>query len=210
MSDFKSVLDALDADIICFQETKIQRNKLEKQHALVDGYDAFFSFSRTRASYSGVVTYVKKGAYTPIASEEGFTGLLNTEDNKEPLYFSEFTTPELQALDNEGRCVITDHGQFVLFNVYFPNEGPENPDRGTFKMQFHRAIQQRIEQFWKQGKDEGRSREVIVVGDVNVAHREIDHVDPAGSIKERGMKSYGDTPGRQWFEEFVYPKVRGG
>lgn len=35
---------------------------------------------------------------------------------------------ELSSLDMEGRCVITDHGTFVLFNLYIPNAHPRCPD----------------------------------------------------------------------------------
>jgi len=58
-----------------------------------------------------------------------------------------FTRAELDAVDNQGRCVITDHGRLVLFNVYLPavtrsgREGPEG-DRFTHKM---RMLQARLD-----------------------------------------------------------------
>ncbi len=50
-------------------------------------------------------------------------------------------------MDNQGRCVITDHGQLVLFNVYLPavtrsgREGPEG-DRFVHKL---RMLQARLD-----------------------------------------------------------------
>ena len=43
---FRTVLDSFDADILCFQETKITRDRLEADLALVEGYD--WSAIRTR------------------------------------------------------------------------------------------------------------------------------------------------------------------
>jgi len=41
----KAFLDAFEADIICFQETKLMRGKVDHKLAFVPGYDAYFSFS---------------------------------------------------------------------------------------------------------------------------------------------------------------------
>ena len=38
---FKPVLDSFHADIICFQETKITRDRFSTDICLVDGYDAY-------------------------------------------------------------------------------------------------------------------------------------------------------------------------
>ena len=40
-------------------------------------------------------------------------------------------------IDNQGRCVITDHGAFVLFNCYGPAVTNITNDRFAFKMQFY-------------------------------------------------------------------------
>lgn len=89
----------MDADLMCFQETKLTRSELDADLArpeglFVDtwhygavvnravhatGYDAFYSFSRGRSGYSGVVTFVKSDLPT-VAAEEGLTGRWPTED----------------------------------------------------------------------------------------------------------------------------------
>lgn len=50
---------------------------------------------------------------------------------------------ELRELDGEGRCVITDHGAFVLFNLYVPAITSEDPlvaeERFSYKMRFLEA-----------------------------------------------------------------------
>lgn len=42
-------------------------------------------------------------------------------------------------VDNQGRCVITDHGQIVVFNLYGPAVTNEDADRFPFKMRFYQA-----------------------------------------------------------------------
>lgn len=101
------LLDSLEADIICFQETKLTRSELDEELVRVDGqsvshaaawieaiacdvwqktgtdsayqgFDAFYSFCRVRGGYSGVATFVRTGIPTPRA-EEGLTGAWKTE-----------------------------------------------------------------------------------------------------------------------------------
>lgn len=72
-----------------------------------------------KQGYSGVVTYVKQSA-TPLAAR---------------------TRPfDHGPFDDEGRLVITDHGDFVLFNVYVPNSGGDGKPRLEFKLGFLAAM----------------------------------------------------------------------
>lgn len=59
---------------------------------------------------TGVATYCKDSA-TPFAAEEGLTGLLTNHAGAVGCYgdHTEFSSEELQQLDNEGRAVITQH-----------------------------------------------------------------------------------------------------
>jgi hypothetical protein len=77
--------------------------------------------------YSGIATYTKSPGATPIDAEEGISGRLgnkvtgkvdsNATDDVYGALYQEMDEKELQAMDSEGRVVITDHGLFVLFNV---------------------------------------------------------------------------------------------
>ena len=55
--------------------------------------------------------------------------------------FCRHSREELEQIDSEGRCVVTDHGEFVLFNVYgaaISNE--ENAaERYAYKLDFYKA-----------------------------------------------------------------------
>ena len=59
-------------------------------------------------------------------------------------------------LDNQGRCVMTDHGTFVIFNVYVPNK------QGEVKMKFLNALHAAM----KKQRDEGKH--VMLLGDMNL------------------------------------------
>ncbi|KAM3871828.1 DNA-(apurinic or apyrimidinic site) endonuclease 2 [Diretmus argenteus] len=200
-SGIKNALDALDADIICVQETKVTRDLLDERTAIVDGYNSYFSFSRGRSGYSGVATYCKDSA-TPFAAEEGLTGLLTNHKGAVGCHgdHTEFSPEELQLLDNEGRAVITQHRimcqdqmqTVTVVNVYCPRADPEKPERKQFKLQFYKLLQSRAEAILETGSH------VIVLGDVNTSHRPIDHCDP------NDIEDFEGNPGRKWLDVFLH------
>ncbi|XP_008276608.1 DNA-(apurinic or apyrimidinic site) endonuclease 2 [Stegastes partitus] len=197
----KRALDSLDADIICVQETKVTRDLLDERTAIVDGYNSYFSYSRGRSGYSGVATYCKDSS-TPFAAEEGLTGLLTNHEGAVGCYgdHTEFSSEELQLLDNEGRAVITQHKvmcqdkeqTLTVINVYCPRADPEKPERKQFKLQFYKLLQCRAEALLKD------KSHVIVLGDINTSHRQIDHCDPSDA------DDFGENPGRKWLNSFLH------
>ena len=66
----RTVLEQLNCDIICFQETKVTRQALAEDYARIDGYHTFYSWSRLRQGYSGVAIFCKT-SLAPIRAEEG-------------------------------------------------------------------------------------------------------------------------------------------
>lgn len=58
-----------------------------------------------------------------------------------------------------------------MVNVYCPNAG-ENDERLPYKLEFYRALNLRCNDLLSQGYS------VIVLGDMNVSHRLIDHCEP--------------------------------
>ncbi|KAG8129832.1 hypothetical protein E2320_016521 [Naja naja] len=152
----RQLLDSLGADLVCLQETKITRDLLEEPLAIVEGYSSYFSFSRTRSGYSGVATFCKASA-TPEAAEEGLSGLFTKHSGAVGCYGNteDFTVDELKALDSEGRAVITRHRictseqqetVLTVINVYCPRADPEKPERGDFKLQFYRLLQESFQE----------------------------------------------------------------
>ncbi|KAG7396161.1 DNA-(apurinic or apyrimidinic site) lyase 2 [Phytophthora boehmeriae] len=198
----KQFLDGLDADIVCLQETKLTRSELDQELVRPPGYDAFYSFCRQRGGYSGVVTFCKSEMPT-VAAEEGLTGLWRTEDSVGHVgsIHRELNSKLVNNLESEGRCVITDHQAFVLINTYCPALASQ--DRLEYKLQFHALLEDRVRALQEANK------RVIVVGDINIAHREIDHCDP-GAYRIEGV-SFSDHPCRRWMDSFVgTPDEKGG
>ncbi|KAG8554509.1 hypothetical protein GDO81_003813 [Engystomops pustulosus] len=201
----KNILDSLDADIICLQETKVTRDLLEEPVAIVEGYNSYFSFSRVRSGYSGVATFCKNRTI-PLAAEEGLSGLLTTQKGTIGCYGNteEFCEEEILSLDQEGRAVITQHKilttdgkeeTLTVINVYCPRADPEKPERKTYKLRFYRLLQIRAEAILK---DVGH---VIILGDVNTSHKQIDHCDPTD------VEVFEENPGRQWLNQFLADPV---
>ncbi|XP_004695074.1 PREDICTED: DNA-(apurinic or apyrimidinic site) lyase 2 [Condylura cristata] len=196
--DMGLILDKLDGDIVCLQETKVTRDVLTEPLAIVEGYNSYFSFSRNRSGYSGVATFCKDSA-TPFAAEEGLSGLLSTQNGAIGCYgnMDEFSHEELRALDSEGRALLTQHKirieegkekTLTLINVYCPHVDPGKPERLVFKMRFYRLLQIRAEALLAAGSH------VIILGDLNTAHRPIDHWDAVS------MECFEEDPGRKWMD----------
>jgi exodeoxyribonuclease-3 len=82
--------------------------------------------------------------------------------------------------DSEGRTLILDLDTFVLFNIYYPNGGAGNK-RVPFKMAFYDQFLKRVEKLRREG------RHVVICGDVNTAHEEIDLARPKENQKNTGF-----------------------
>lgn len=86
----------------------------------------------------------------------------------------------IEKFDIEGRIVETDFDDFVLVNVYFPN-GTSGMHRVEYKLEFYDALFQFLENYRKAG------RNMIVCGDYNTAHHEIDLARPKENIETSGF-----------------------
>ena len=174
---------------------------LDEPTALIEGYTSYFAFSRKRTGYSGVATYVKP-EFTPVKAEEGLAGILPSTQIPDKIgglenIDEEFTAEELKALDAEGRCVLTIHElstengtkQLAVFNVYCPRADPDLPDRLAFKLKFYKLLEIRTKNLLKNGYW------VLINGDINTSHREIDHCDP--------YEDFSQTPSRKWMDHLL-------
>jgi len=137
-----------DLDLVCLQETKARPDQLDASISAPEGWIAHFS-SAERKGYSGVVTFVRR--QVPLLKAVPGLGI--------------------PRFDAEGRVMVTDHGDFLLYNVYFPN-GKAREERLRYKMDFYREFQKKVEARLRRGK------RVVVCGDVNTAHRPIDLARP--------------------------------
>lgn len=158
---FFEFLEREKPDVLCLQEIKasvpqIPAADLERIEQL--GYSAHWH-PAGKAGYSGVATLSRKP----------------------PL----FVTPGLPFERGEGRILVTEHGDFTLYNIYFPNgrQTPSGPDpaRLAFKLEFYRHVFETIEEERAEGKH------VIVSGDWNTAHEEVDIARPKENVGTTGF-----------------------
>jgi len=114
-------------DILCIQETKAEKEQLDRELLQPEGYLSYWNNSKTKRGYSGTSIFTK---FKPYKISSG-------------LGVSEF--------DQEGRTIVAEFDHLVLFNIYFPN-GKASPERLKFKLDFYEAFQKRAEAELKKGK----------------------------------------------------------
>ena len=157
-------------DILCLQETKSHPDQVDERIKKLGNYPFVqWSACGTKKGYSGTATFSK----VPV------------------LNFS--TGIGIKKFDWEGRMVISEHKNFCLLNIYFPN-GAMTIDRHNFKQEFLKRLPIFLKELKKKTK-----KELIIVGDYNVAYLDIDVFSP---------KTLGKTSGflpeeRQWFKDFL-------
>lgn len=81
--------------------------------------------------------------------------------------------------DNEGRVITLEYKSFILVNVYTPNSRAELV-RLDYRMQWEDAFRVYLKKL-------DRSKPVVVCGDLNVAHQEIDLRNPKTNRRNAGF-----------------------
>jgi len=86
----------------------------------------------------------------------------------------------IERYDREGRIIRTDFGDWTLLNCYFPS-GTSGEERQAFKMEFLGDFKAWIDELRKERP------KLIIVGDYNIAHEEIDIHNPKSNKKTSGF-----------------------
>ena len=87
---------------------------------------------------------------------------------------------DIPRYDDEGRILELDYDDFILFNVYFPN-GQMSDERLQYKLDFYADFFAHAGELRKQGKS------LVITGDFNTAHNEIDLKNPGPNSKRSGF-----------------------
>jgi exodeoxyribonuclease-3 len=168
-------------DILCIQETKIQHDQLLNEDIfnpdLLEQSYTYFKSAALKKGYSGVLTLVKDSLLTPAITSSVAHGI------------------DQEVYDSEGRFVISDHGDFLLYNIYIPS-GTSGELRQDFKYSFLDSFYSHIKGLPK--KDLER---VIICGDFNICHKEIDIHHPKVA-SQRGLSGFLPKE-REWFDSFL-------
>jgi exodeoxyribonuclease-3 len=98
----------------------------------------------------------------------------------------------LDEFDNEGRVIRLELEEFTLFNIYFPN-GQRGQERVDYKLRFYEKLLDICDELQKEG------RPVVITGDFNTAHTEIDLANP----KENSMTSGFLPEERVWIDYYL-------
>ncbi len=106
--------------------------------------------------------------YVHSAERKGYSGTA-VFSRIEPL--SVQTGLGIDEFDHEGRTQILQFPSFTLFNVYYPNGG-SGEERLGFKLRFYEAFLETVRELDRTG------RPLVICGDVNTAHHEIDLAEP--------------------------------
>jgi exodeoxyribonuclease-3 len=122
------------------------------------------------------------------AEKKGYSGVLTLSKEK-PLTTE--TKLGVSDIDKEGRFLQLEYDKFFLINLYFPNAQRELK-RLDFKQKFNATLLQYVEQL-------KHEKPVVLCGDFNVAHKEIDLKNPKSNEKNAGFS----PPERASFTELL-------
>jgi len=128
-------------------------------------------------------------AYWNFPERKGYSGVATFSKEKPISVENGF---DIKQFDIEGRVIITKYPQFILFNVYFPN-GKMSQERLRYKMDFYDAFLHFINSI------RARDKELIICGDFNTAHKEIDLARPKENENISGFLPME----RAWMDKFV-------
>jgi len=165
------------------------------------GYDDWFH------SIAADVVCLQETKATPeqvpedVREPEGFAGFWNSSQVKKGYsgvaclsrrtVLSHATGLPDPAYQREGRVLLLEYEGFYLFNIYFPN-GQMNDDRLQYKLGFYDCFLDYAQEL--RGK-----KPVVVCGDFNTAHKEIDLARPKANENTSGFLPIE----REWMDRFV-------
>lgn len=155
---FSTWLAESDAQIVGVQEVRAYRDQFPPHLAEAADWHLDVAMS-AKPGYSGVAL-LSKSAPDGVTTELGEA-----------------------RFDTEGRLQIARYGRLVVANVYFPNGSGKGRDNGRvpYKLDFYRALFDRLMRLRRGGM------RVLVMGDFNTAHREIDLARPKSNHKTSGF-----------------------
>ena len=148
---FPEIIQGLDADFVCLQETKMQAGQLE---ADLPSYHAYWNYAEKKG-YSGTAIYTR---HEPLSVSYGIG---------------------IDHHDTEGRVITLEYTDFYLVTVYVPNS-QDDLRRLGYRMTWEDDFRAYLVELDKK-------KPVIVCGDLNVAHQEIDLKNPKSNRRNAGF-----------------------
>ena len=128
-------------------------------------------------------------SYFANASKKGYSGVA-TYTKVIPKTVS--NTLGNTKFDTEGRIMFCEYDTFSLFNIYFPN-GQMSEDRLKHKLEFYEHLIEFLNKY------KTKQKNIIICGDVNTAHKEIDLFHPKENSKTSGFLPVE----RAWIDKLI-------
>ena len=172
----QSFIEKYQPDILCLQETKAKQGQAEVD---LPDYEEIWN-SAERAGYSGTAIFTKQ---KPLSVRFGFL----PEQDAMPGWEDAFGDARA-----EGRVLTAEFEDFYLIDVYVPNEKHTLERMGYRENVWDKALLDYMRQL-------EQTKPVIVCGDFNVAHEEIDLARP----KENEGNAGFTKSGRQGMTNFL-------
>ena len=151
--DFLTSFNALDADIFCLQETKLQEGQITLD---LPGYTQYWNYAEKKG-YSGTAIFTKA---EPLSVTYGIG------------------SPEH---DCEGRAITLEFPDFYFITFYVPNAQDELK-RLDYRMAWEDKVREYVSKL-------NEKKPVILCGDLNVAHEEIDLKNPKPNVGKPGFSN---------------------
>ncbi len=148
---FGESFKALDADVVCLQETKMQAGQLDLEF---DGYESYWNYA-DKKGYSGTAIYTRIKPLS-VSNDIG-----------------------IDEHDHEGRVITMEFDDFYLVCVYVPNSQDELK-RLTYRMKWEDDFRSYVSGL-------AEKKGVVICGDLNVAHNDIDIKKPASNRHNAGF-----------------------
>lgn len=159
---FAEFFNSIDADVFAIQETKLQPGQID---LVFEGYSQYMN-SAEKPGYSGTMIYTRK---LPLAVYKNFDAWSAIDKDIE--IPSEF--------ENEGRVITLEFEDYYFIDVYVPNSQRELT-RLEYRMRWEDVFREFLLAL-------NKNKPVIVCGDMNVAHEEIDLKNPKSNRKNAGF-----------------------
>ncbi|MBW7954914.1 exodeoxyribonuclease III [Candidatus Gracilibacteria bacterium] len=176
---FFEYLNKENPDIIGLQEVKAKFNQLESENIEEIkklGYEIYWNEAQ-RPGYSGTAVLTK------INPLNVFNGI-----DVEKLDLNHLKIDEVIENNHEGRVLTLEFEKYFFITVYTPNSKPD------LSRQSYRVVWDEV--FLKYLKYLEEKKGVIVCGDLNVAHKEIDLANPKANmttLKKPGNAGFTDS-----------------
>lgn len=177
---FLNVMNELDADVFCIQETKLQEGQIDLD---LPEYYQFWNYAEKKG-YSGTAVFTKE---KPLSVQNG----IGVEEH-----------------DREGRVITLEYEDYYLVTCYTPNSQTELR-RLSYRMEWEDAFRCYL-------KTLEEKKPVILCGDLNVAHKEIDLKNPKTNHKNAGFSDEERAKFTELLEagfidtfRYFYPDVTG-